>query len=59
MLWNGPTWACDECGFENAVIRKRCRGCGEEPAHPDPKVMTGVSADIREAHAADRKAGLR
>lgn len=41
-LWAGETWMC-ECGYVNAVLRKRCRGCGSDaPAASDipaaPKV---------------------
>lgn len=24
-MWMGPTWTCGVCGWQNAMLRKRCR----------------------------------
>ena len=36
-IWMGETWTCARCEFVNAVLRRRCRNCGERREDGCPK----------------------
>jgi hypothetical protein len=49
-IWNGDTWLCDHCDFENAAIRKRCRNCyapNPGPMHDDPATDAELAKERR------------
>lgn len=58
-LWEGETFACHGCGAVNAVIRKRCRLCGQEWWNPDPEIDADVASEVAESRAIDKAIELR
>jgi len=45
-LWIGETWLCARCEFVNAILRKRCRNCGQDAPAPPPDAELNVSSEI-------------
>lgn len=51
---------CPACGWENALLRKRCRNCHADlVVHPDPEIDREVRQDQAEAHRLEQELGIR
>lgn len=54
-----PQSPCEECDWENAVLRKRCRNCSADLVqHPERAIDIEVRLDVAQARAYERSVGI-
>lgn len=52
-------WECRDCGWQNGIVRCKCRNCGQYRHHPDPEIDRAIEKEINIAKAWDEAHGIK